>query len=432
MDSHVQFLLIILIVLIMFSAFFSATETAFSCSNRIRLKNMLNNGNKTAGRVLKQLDNYDNLISTILIGNNIVNIASATIATVIFTKIYGDTGASISTLVMTIVVLIFGEITPKSMAKENPEQFAMFSSSFIQVLIVIFVPLNILFTCWKNLIKKLFKFKQEDTDTQDELLTMVEEAESEGNLEAHESDLISAAIEFNDLDVKDILTPRVDLIAVDIKSPLNEIEKVFRFNSFSRLPVYENSIDNIVGFIHEKDFYNLYYNEKGQLKSIIKTLIFTNLHVKISGLLKQLQSSKTHMAIVLDEYGGTSGIITLEDILEELVGDIWDEHDVVVEYYKQLSDNVYLVECDAELEDMFERFDVRTEEEFEMITVSGWVIHKLEHIPTIGEKFSYMNLDIEVTRSDARKVIEVQVTVNEIVDEDEKEKKKTSKGFFVE
>ncbi|MEG0077754.1 HlyC/CorC family transporter [Anaerorhabdus sp.] len=424
MNSSVQFLVIILCVLILFSAYFSATETAFSCSNRIRLKNMLNNGNKTAGRVLKLLDNYDDLISTILIGNNIVNIGSATIATVIFTKIYGDAGASISTLVMTIVVLIFGEITPKSMAKENPEQFAMFSSAFIQVLGYIFLPLNCLFSVWKNLIKKMFKFKQEDTDTQDELLTMVEEAESEGNLEAHESDLISAAIEFNDLDVKDILTPRVDLIAVDIKSPLIDIEKVFRFNSFSRLPVYENSIDNIVGFIHEKDFYNLYYNEKGPLKSIIKTLIFTNLHVKISSLLKQLQSSKIHMAIVLDEYGGTSGIITLEDILEELVGDIWDEHDIVVEYYKQLEDHVYLVECDAELEDMFERFDVKTDEEFEMITVSGWVIHKLDHIPCVGETFSYKNLDLTVTKSDARKVNEVKVVVNEIVEEDEKEKKK--------
>ncbi|SJZ75311.1 HlyC/CorC family transporter [Anaerorhabdus furcosa] len=424
MNSNVQFLVIILCVLILFSAYFSATETAFSCSNRIRLKNMLNNGNKTAGRVLKLLDNYDDLISTILIGNNIVNIGSATIATVIFTKIYGDAGASISTLVMTLVVLVFGEITPKSMAKESPEQFAMFSSRFIQVLTIIFVPLNILFSFWKNIIKKIFKFKQEDTDTQDELLTMVEEAENEGNLEAHESDLISAAIEFNDLDVKDILTPRVDLIAVDIKSPLIDIEKVFRFNSFSRLPVYENSIDNIVGFIHEKDFYNLYYNEKGPLKSIIKTLIFTNLHVKISSLLKQLQSSKTHMAIVLDEYGGTSGIITLEDILEELVGDIWDEHDIVVEYYKQLEENIYLVECDAELEDMFERFDIKTDEEFEMITVSGWVIHKLDHIPCVGEKFSYKNMDIEVTKSDARKVNEIKVIVNAVVDEDEKDKKK--------
>ncbi|MEG1463083.1 MAG: transporter associated domain-containing protein, partial [Anaerorhabdus sp.] len=217
--------------------------------------------------------------------------------------------------------------------------------------------------------------------------------------------------------------PRVDLVAVDVRSPLEDIEKAFRFNSFSRLPVYENSIDNIVGFIHEKDFYNLYYNEKGPLKTIIKTLIFTNLHVKISGLLRQLQSSKTHMAIVLDEYGGTSGIITLEDILEELVGDIWDEHDIVVEYYKQLDENTFLVECDADLEDMFERFDVKPDEDFEMITVSGWVIHQFEHIPGIGEQFKYLNIEVEVTSADARKVNEIKVTLLPEEVEDEKEKK---------
>lgn len=385
---------------------------------------MANNGNKSAERALKLLDDYDSLISTILIGNNIVNIAGASIATVIFTKIYGVAGASISTLVMTIVVLIFGEITPKSLAKEKPEKFSMMSSGFISFLNVIFIPLNALFSLWKNFIKKIFKFTEEDSLTQDELITMVEEAENDGDLEAHESDLICAAIEFNDLDVKDILTPRVDLVAIDIRSPLEDIEKVFRFNSFSRLPVYENSIDNIVGFIHEKDFYNLYYNEIGPLKTIIKTIIFTNLHVKISVLLRQLQSSKTHMAIVLDEYGGTSGIITLEDILEELVGDIWDEHDIVVEYYKQLDESTFLIDCDADLEDMFERFNVKVTEEFEMITVSGWVIHQFEHIPSVGEQFNYLNINIEVTKADARKVNEIKVTLLKKEEEEEKKSKK--------
>lgn len=425
MDSSTQSLIILLLVLIMFSAFFSAVETAYSCSNKIRLKNMANNEVKNADRVISLLDKYDNLISTILIGNNIVNIASATIATVIFTRIYGDAGASISTLVMTIVVLIFGEITPKSLAKEYPEKFAMASCGFIRFLMFIFIPLNLLFSGWKKMIKKIFKFKAQDYETQDELLTMVEEAENDGDLEAHESDLICAAIEFNDLDVKEVLTPRVDLVAIDIKTPPNEIEKVFRFNSFSRLPVYENSIDNIVGFIHEKDFYNLYYNEKGPIKSIIKTLIYTNVHVKISTLLRQLQSLKTHMAVVLDEYGGTSGIITLEDILEELVGDIWDEHDVVVEYYKQLDEHNYLVECDADLEDMFERFDVKFDDEYEIITVSGWVIHMMEHIPVIGESFDYKNLHVEVTNADARKINEIKVTiVNEEAEDTKKDEKK--------
>ncbi len=403
----------LLFILLVFSAYFSAIETAFSCSNKIRLKNLSNNGNKKAEIALKLLENYDDLISTILIGNNIVNIAAATIATVIFTRVLGDAGATVSTVVMTVAVLIFGEITPKSLAKEFPEKFSMASSRFIAILMKIFFPLILIFGGWKRMIRKMFKISTEDSMTQEELITMIEEAENDGDLEAHESDLICAAIEFNDLDVRDILTPRVDLVAINIESSLDEVEKIFRFNAFSRLPVYENSIDNIVGFIHEKDFYNLYYNDKGPLKMIIKSLLYTSPHVKISSLLRQLQSSKTHIAIVLDEYGGTAGIITLEDILEELVGDIWDEHDTVVEHYKEISENTYLVECDADLEDMFERFGVKAEEDYEMITVSGWVIHELEHIPHVGESFTYKKLYVEVTDADSRKVNEVKIVIQE-------------------
>ncbi len=409
--GNTEVLIIILFILIMFSAYFSAIETAFSCANKIRLKNLSNNGNKKATLALKLIENYDELISTILIGNNIVNIAAATIATVIFTRYFGDVGATISTLAMTIIVLIFGEITPKSLAKEFPEKFSMVSSGVISILMKLFKPLIFIFGGWKKLIRKLFKFKEENSVRQDELLTMVEEAENDGDLEAHESDLICAAIEFNDLDVKEVLTPRVDLVAVNIESSLEEVEKAFRLNSFSRIPAYENSIDNIVGFIHEKDFYSLYYTDKGPLKSIIKPLLYTSPHVKISSLLRQLQSSKTHMAVVLDEYGGTAGIITLEDILEELVGDIWDEHDTVVEHYTKINDSTYLVECDADLEEMFDRFQVKEIEDYEMITVSGWVIHEFERIPLIGESFTYQNLKIEVTKADSRKVNEIKVTI---------------------
>lgn len=412
--GNTEILIITLFVLIGLSSYFSAIETAFSCANKIRLKNLMNNeDNKKAKLALKLLDNYDELISTILIGNNIVNIASATIATVIFTRLYGNLGATISTVAMTIVVLIFGEITPKSLAKEFPEKVSMSGSWGISILMKLFKPLILIFGFWKKMIRKIFKFKVEEPMTQDELITMVEEAESEGDLEAHESDLIVAAIEFNDLDARDILTPRVDLVAINIEDTLEKVEELFRLNAFSRIPVYENSIDNIVGFVHEKDFYSLYFRDRGPLKKIIKPLLYTSPHVKISSLLKQLQSSKTHMAIVLDEYGGTAGVVTLEDILEELVGEIWDEHDTVVEQYTKIDDATYLVECDTDLEDMFEYFSVKVSEEYDMITVSGWVIHELEHIPHEGESFTYKNLVIEVTKADSRRVKEIKVTILE-------------------
>lgn len=431
MNNNTITLIVVLILLVLCSGFFSATETAFSSLNKIRLKNMAAAGSKRAQKTLDLEDDFDRLLSTILVGNNVVNILSSSLATVLFVQYlgYGDAGISLSTAVMTVAILIFGEISPKSIAKEAPEKFAMAVTPVIAVIQVVLTPINFFFKQWKKLLSRLFDVENDDSMTQEELLTIVEEAQSEGDLEEHESDLICAAIEFNDLDVKDILTPRVDVIAVDVTESLNEIELEFRNHTFSRLPVYENSIDNIVGVIHEKDFYNLYYNHIGTFKSITQTLIYTSPHVKISSLLKQLQSSKTHMAVVLDEYGGTAGILTLEDILEELVGEIWDEHDQVKEYYKQVEPDTYLVECDADLEDMFEFFGFEDEQEYDFITVSGWVIHELERIPKVGESFTYKNLVVTVTKTDARKVNVVKVKVLPIESDDELEEKKQKKGM---
>lgn len=411
MSNSTQLLVFVLIILILLSALFSAIETAYSCANKIRLRNMANDGREEAEKVLKLLDNYDQLLSTVLVGNNIVNITAATIATVIFTRIYGDSGATISTIVMTVAILIFGEITPKSIAKEIPEKFAMSTCGLMRFLEILFFPLNWLFSGWKILVHKMVRVDEDDSDIADELITMVDEAEKEGDLEEHESDLISAAIEFNDLDVKDVLTPRVDVVAVDIATPADGVEKVFRMNSFSRLPVYENSIDNIVGVIHEKDFYNFYHDEPGPIRRIIKPVIYTSPNVKISALLKQLQKAKLHLAVVLDEYGGTQGIITMEDIIEELVGEIWDEHDTVREYYTKINDSTYLVKCDADIDDMLERFNVKAEEEYDFITVSGWVIHELEHIPQVNETFQFQNLKVTITKADQRKVLEIRVEI---------------------
>lgn len=429
--SNTMTLIGILAILVFCSSFFSATETAYSSINKIKLKNMASAGSRKAQKALELADGYDRLLSTILVGNNVVNILASSLATVLFVQNlgFGDAGVSLSTAVMTIVILIFGEISPKSIAKETPEKFAMAVADVIGFIQTLLTPINFLFSLWKKLLSIMFKVENDDSMTQEELLTIVEEAQNEGDLEAHESDLICAAIEFNDLDVKDILTPRVDVIAVDVTDSLDEIELMFRNNNFSRLPVYENSIDNIVGVIHEKDFYNLYYNHMGTFKSITQTLIYTSPHVKISSLLKQLQSSKTHMAVVLDEYGGTAGIITLEDILEELVGEIYDEHDQVKEYYKELDPNTYLIECDMDLDDMFEFFGLEDEEDYDFITVSGWVIHELERIPKVGESFTYKNLVVTVTQTDARKVIEVKVSVipqDQGEDDDDHKSKKQS------
>lgn len=416
MNQSNNVLIFTLIILIIFSGLFSAIEIAYSSCNKIRLKNMDNDDVEGADAALKILDKFDSFLTATLIGNNIVNISSASIGTVLFTRIYGDNGATISTIVLTIIVLIFGEITPKSIAKKIPEKFACKTSGFVKFFMTLFTPFIWMFSLWKALLDKLVKVDDTDSDFQDELITMVDEAEKDGDLEEHQSDLISAAIEFNDLDVKDVLTPRVNIVAVNITMPLKDVEKVFRLNSFSRLPVYENSIDNIVGVIHEKDFYSQLYEEgeKSSLKKVIKPVIYTSESVKISTLLKQLQKAKLHLAVVTDEYGGTAGIITLEDIVEELVGEIWDEHDIVKEYYKQIGENSFLVKCDADIDDMMERFNVEIDDdEYEFITVSGWLIDELDGIPVVGQTLDYKNLHIVVTKADQRKVYEIQVDIKE-------------------
>lgn len=421
MSNNEIIMIFMLILLVLASAMFSSIETAYSSSNRIRLKNYASDNNKKAQHVLDVLENFDEFLSAILVGNNIVNIVATTISTLLFTGFFGSTkGPTISTVVITLVILTFGEITPKSIAKRMPEDLAMSTVGVVRFLILILKPLTIFFKGVKALLNKIIKIKESDSDITDELITMVEEAENEGDLDSHESDLISAAIEFNELEVRDILTPRVDLVAAEVTMNLDEIEEVFRLNSFSRLPIYENSLDNIIGILHEKDFYRLYHSKKGSIKNILQPTVYTSLHVKISSLLRQLQSSKTHLSVVLDEYGGTAGIITLEDIIEELVGDIWDEHDTVKEFYTFVAEDVYLVSCDVELEDMFERFNVDyDDEEHDYVTVSGWVISQFDKIPKIGETFTYENLEVLVTNADERKVHEIKVNVLPKIEEKE-------------
>ncbi|WP_297992191.1 HlyC/CorC family transporter [uncultured Clostridium sp.] len=410
MDDNVPILIVVIAILIIMSAYFSATETAFSSLNKIKLKNLAVNGSKRAENTLKLTKKFDSILSTILIGNNIVNIASASIATIVFTEFFGNAGVTLSTIVMTIVVLIFGEISPKSLAKESPEKFAMFSTPILKGLLILFTPLNFLFGLWKRIISKVIKVEEISIEVEEELLTIVEEAEIKGGIDEHESKLIRSAIEFNDLDADQILTARVDLISIPKEATIEEVRKVFKENKFSRIPVYESNIDNIIGVIHEKDFYDILDENKDTMDSIIKPIVYVTSNTKISELLKKFQYLKNHMAVVIDEFGGTMGIITLEDVLEELVGEIWDEHDEIVEYFKRLDENRYSVICSVSLADFFEEFSMKEEiDDFEVQTVNGWIVNEFGYLPKIGESFLYKNLNIYISKIEGRRVKEIIV-----------------------
>ena len=419
MDNHN--IIIILILLVFLSGFFSATETAFSSLNRIRLKYLANNGNKRAEKTLKIAEDFTTFLSSVLIGNNVVNIVSASLATVLFTRLFADNGVFLSSLVMTVIVLIFGEIIPKTIAKEIPEKFAMAVTPAISLLMIILKPLAIIFHQLERFVKHFFHDEDDDTFRSEEFITMVEDAQEDGDMDEHEADLITNAIEFNDLDVGEILTPRIDMIACDVKTSKEKIFTLFKDSGYSRIPCYEGSIDNIIGVLHEKDFYFLYYTDtKTTVKQILQKCIYTSPHVKISALLRQLQSSKSHMAVVIDEYGGTEGIITMEDILEELVGEIYDEHDEVIEYYKKLDDHTYLVKGDLDIDDMFEHFDIDMDEEYDFNTTSAWVIHNMDKIPGVGESFRSKNMEVTVTAADEKVVDEIKIVFDDDKEKDEK------------
>ncbi len=414
-SNSIQYgIIVIMIVLIAMSAYFSATETAFSSLNRIRLKNMAENGNKRAALVLRLADRFDKLLSTILVGNNIVNIGVSSIATVLFINLCGETlGPTVATIVITVVVLIFGEITPKSLAKETPEKFAMVSAPVMSVLMVVLTPINYLFSLWKTLLSKIFRTDDTPSITEEELLTIVEEAEQDGGIGESESELIRSAIEFNDLQAVDIFTPRVDVEAVPLDADKQDIADKFAQTGYSRLPVYEDTVDTIVGIIHLKDFYVQVFHRDQPLESIIKPAVFITRSMKVYDLLRLLQKEKAHMAIIADEYGGTVGVVTMEDILEELVGEIWDEHDEVIEEMEKLDEGLYRIVCSTNLDDMAELFDFEVDPESDITTVSGWVMERLGRIPVEGDTFESDGLFVTVTKTDARRVIEITVKVLE-------------------
>ncbi len=414
-------LLIALVVLVILSGFFSATETAYTSLSTIKLKSLSQKDVKYK-KVLLLYERYDKLLSTILIGNNIVNLTASSLALIFFTKIMAEGSfldpTFVSTAVITIVVLLFGEISPKNIAKAYPEKLAVAFYPLIMLCYYIFYPLNILLGLFKKLLNVLFRLDRKEAITDDELITIVNEAEEDGTLKEEESNLIRSAIEFDDLEVKDILVPRINVVAVPTDATKQEIKKVFDGERYSRLPVYKDTIDSIVGFIHEKDFYRNYFKQDFNVLDLMQKVEFVVEHTKISVLLKKLQAKKVHMAVVLDEYGGTLGIVTVEDIIEELVGEIYDEYDEDTELIKELKPNEFLINCSLELSEFFEYFEMDDDEEFDANTVGGWITEKLGELPTNGRKFNYKNLSVEVTKSTLKKVNEIKVTrLEEIIEE---------------
>ena len=416
---------VVLVVLVAFSAFFSASETAFSSLNQIRLKSRADDGDRTVARVLAMAEKYDKLLSTILVGNNIVNIAAASIGTIIFTKMLGaERGATVSTIVLTIVVLIFGEVTPKSLAKEMPETIATAVAPALSLLMLVFTPLTWLFSQWKRLLNHFVHSSESDTITEGELMTMVSEAENDGELTDRESELIRSAIEFDDVEVEEILTPRVDVVAVADDIPLEELAQTFAESGYSRLPVYHGTIDNIIGVVHEKDFYIARLKKETKIDDLVAPTLYTTGSTQISQLLRTLREQHHHMAVVVDEYGGTEGIITLEDILEELVGEIWDEHDEETEDFRKQSDGSWLVAGSASVDDLFEMLELPEDEDIDSNTVNGLVQEKTCHLPKVGDHFTLGEYDGVVTRTARRRVTEVRLTPAEPVDAEEKDDEK--------
>ncbi len=414
-------MIVVIIIMILLSGFFSATETAFTGANRIRLKNMAQDGNKKAQKVLDITEEFDRLISTLLIGNNVVNIIASTLATVLFTTILAHNGAFWATVVITILVLFFGEITPKTIAKQIPERFACSVVSIVRVLVTILMPFNYLIRHWQNLLGRAFENKVDQSVTEDELMTMIDEVEEDGILDEQESELIRSAIEFHDVTAEEILTHRVNIIGVEKSMTMEEVGQIFSEHTYSRLPVYSESIDEIIGILHERDYMQCLLKGETQWSDKIQPAEYFPENIKIQNLLEELRNKQSHMAIIVDEYGGTQGIVTMEDILEELVGEIWDEHDKVVVDYRQVDPDTYVISGGMELDEFFELVghDEDDVDQFESSTVGGWVSEMLEKIPAVGDTFDYQNLTVLVQLVADRKVERVLVVIKEIEEPEE-------------
>ena len=408
---------IVLFVLIVLSFYFSLTETAFTALNRIRIKNMADKGSKGAKLTLDLYDDYDKLLSTLLVGTNISNISSAAICTVLFVNAFGDIGATLSAIFTTIVVLIFAEVTPKNLAKESPEKFALFCAPIAKFFMILFSPINAFFAIWKKWMVKVFKISADDkTMTEDELISVVEEATHSGVIDEGDEELIKNVIEFYDQKTEHILTPRMDMITISKDATIEEIAELFFETGLSRIPVYDESIDDIIGILHTRDFLRHVMKKDTSFEDIIHPAVFVSSLMDIGDLFNKMQKEKAHMAIVVDEHGGTDGIVTMEDILEELMGEIWDESDKVIEQFVSLDEDKYLVVCSADTHDFFEHFNLPEDELEELpAKLNGWIVHMLGRLPEEGDSFEFEHLTVTVSKIERNRTLECVVLVGELI-----------------
>ena len=420
MDDGSILTLAAMVALIALSGFFSAVETAFASLNEIRLKSRAEDGDAAAARVLAMAQQHDKLFSTILVGDTIANLAAASLGVLLLIRPLGALrGTIVSAVVLAVVILLFGEIGPRSMAREIPEKVATASVPAMRFFIPLLTPLTGLFGLWNKLVTHCFHSKAEpDSITEGELITMVSEAESEGELTDREGELIRSAIEFDDVEVGEILTPRVDVVAVKDTVSFDELAEVFAETGYSRLPVYHGTIDDIVGVVHEKDFSKARMRGLTSLHALVTPALFTTGATKISSMLRTFREEHHHMAVVVDEYGGTEGIITLEDILEELVGEIWDEHDEAVEDFRPQKDGSWLVAGTASVDDLYEKLDIPPQET-DSNTVNGLLQDLTGHLPKVGDGFQLGHYTGVVTHAARRRVTEVRLTPRPVPPEPE-------------
>lgn len=415
MDSSIIVKISLVIVMMIFSALFSGTETAYSSVNKLRLKNYESQGNKKAAKALKLANRFDDVLTAVLIGNNIVNIATSSVSTLIFVSFFGSSGAGISTVVVTVLVLVFCEVLPKSYAKRNAEKLALLFASPLSVLVTVLKP----FVWILNKMSSIFKGGEAPTVTEDELKYMIDEIEEEGIIEEQESELVKSALDFDEITVGEILIPRVKVIGVEVTDSIDDIKKTFGNEMYSRMPVYEKSLDNIIGIITNKAFFKMLVEGKTDIREIIQEvphIADTNL---ISEAMKLMQRAKIHLAVVTDQYGGTRGIITLEDIIEELVGEIYDEDDEIINKIVKIGDNKYESDGDAEIDDLLEILELDEESvATDYSTVGGWISDAAEHIPDAGETVESGIFRLTAIQVNENKVEKVLIEILSVPDEE--------------
>lgn len=414
MDSNFVYGIIIVMCVIL-SAFFSCVETAFSCANKIRLKSQADNGNKRAVTALWVSDNFDKVLTAILIGNNVVNLGCSSIATVLCIDLFHNYGAAIATGATTLLILTFGEVIPKCFGKEASDSIVLYTAGILKALTVILTPFVYFFTGIKTAVMKLANIKKDQPSvTEDELKYIIESIEEEGILEEQESEMVQSALEFDEKTALEILTPRVDVVLIDADDDEKTIRDIIMRERYSRIPVYEDSIDNIIGILQTRDYLEeLSEGKTPDVKELVTEVHFIYKTQKLSDILSDFKRKKLHIAIVTDEYGGMLGIVTMEDLLEELVGEIWDEDEDEERTFTKLKDNSYIISGDMDLCDLFDIFDMNDDDEFESISVGGFIIEQFGTIPKVSQSVRYKDLIFTVKRVKNNRILSAFVSRNE-------------------